>query len=227
MVPSISTGPASPAQTTEWTPEGLWRPLVCRGHETEPPDPLNAVESDGNLGLSSAQCSYPFLLGSRCSVRRGSARPVALGSVALDVFGRGGRHTHLSLGCRPTHQRGAAPRVIVLQERRVSDDRQPLVIAYVARHDDLLPAVPSDPGLKILTSVGAVVVIGVAAHCTFRRILVGARDGLMTSIHRSFGVSLAYVRLSLEATVLVWAGSWAERRMGTAFFAATIGFSIR
>jgi hypothetical protein len=49
----------------------------------------------------------------------------------------------------------------------------------------------------------------------------------MTSLHRRLGVSVVYVRLSLEVTVLVV--GWfmgGTVGVGTAFFAATIGFSI-
>ena len=55
----------------------------------------------------------------------------------------------------------------------------------------------------------------------------GPRDGLMTSLHRHLGVSVVYVRLTLEVAVLV--AGWllgGTVGVGTAFFAATIGFSI-
>jgi uncharacterized membrane protein YczE len=102
------------------------------------------------------------------------------------------------------------------------------VIAYVLDMTTYFLAVPSDPGLKILYIVGAVVVIGVGSALYLSTNLgPGPRDGLMTSIHRHFGVSLVYVRLSLEATVLVvgWLMGGTVG-VGTAFFAATIGFSI-
>jgi uncharacterized protein len=55
----------------------------------------------------------------------------------------------------------------------------------------------------------------------------GPRDGLMTSLHRRLGVSIVYVRLCLESTVLLigWllGGSVG---IGTAVFALGIGFSI-
>ncbi len=55
----------------------------------------------------------------------------------------------------------------------------------------------------------------------------GPRDGLMTSIHRNFGISIVYVRLSIEATVLVigWLLGGVVG-VGTAVFALGIGFSI-
>jgi uncharacterized membrane protein YczE len=55
----------------------------------------------------------------------------------------------------------------------------------------------------------------------------GPRDGLMTGLHRRFGVSVVYVRLTIEVCVLI-AGWLLGGTVGvaTAFFAATIGFSI-
>jgi hypothetical protein len=49
----------------------------------------------------------------------------------------------------------------------------------------------------------------------------------MTSLHRRLGVSVVYVRLTLEIVVLVvgWLMGGTVG-VGTAFFAATIGFSI-
>jgi uncharacterized membrane protein YczE len=49
----------------------------------------------------------------------------------------------------------------------------------------------------------------------------------MTSLHRHLGVSVVYVRLTLEIAVLVT--GWllgGTVGVATAFFAATIGFSI-
>jgi len=55
----------------------------------------------------------------------------------------------------------------------------------------------------------------------------GPRDGLMTSIHRHFGLSIVYVRLGIEATVLVIGWLLGGRvGVGTAIFAGGIGFSI-
>jgi uncharacterized membrane protein YczE len=103
-----------------------------------------------------------------------------------------------------------------------------IIIAYVLNMTTYLVPVPSNPGYKILYLVGAVVAIGVASALYLSTNLgPGPRDGLMTSIHRRFGVSLVYVRLSLEATVLLvgWLMGGTVG-VGTAFFAATIGFSI-
>lgn len=55
----------------------------------------------------------------------------------------------------------------------------------------------------------------------------GPRDGVMTSLHRRLGISVVYVRLSIEVVVLIigWLLGGVVG-IGTAFFAATIGFSI-
>jgi hypothetical protein len=49
----------------------------------------------------------------------------------------------------------------------------------------------------------------------------------MTSLHRRFGVSVVYVRLAMELTVLLvgWLLGGVVG-IGTAFFASSIGFSI-
>jgi uncharacterized protein len=55
----------------------------------------------------------------------------------------------------------------------------------------------------------------------------GPRDGLMTSLHRRLGVSVVYVRLSLEVTVL--AVGWllgGTAGVGTVLFAGAIGFAL-
>jgi uncharacterized membrane protein YczE len=103
-----------------------------------------------------------------------------------------------------------------------------IVIVYVPDITTYVLVVPSDPRLIILYIVSGVVVIGIGSalhHST--NLGPGPRDGLMTSPHRHLGVSLAYVCLTLEATVIVvgWLVGGTVC-VGTAFFAATIGFSI-
>ena len=103
-----------------------------------------------------------------------------------------------------------------------------IVIAYVLDLTTYALVVPSNPGLKVLYIVGGVVVIGIGSALYLSTNLgPGPRDGLMTSLHRRLGVSLVYVRLTLEATVLLvgWLMG-GTLGVGTAFFAATIGFSI-
>lgn len=55
----------------------------------------------------------------------------------------------------------------------------------------------------------------------------GPRDGVMTSLHRRFGISLVYVRLGMELTVLMvgWLLGGVVG-VGTAIFASCVGFSV-
>jgi uncharacterized protein len=103
-----------------------------------------------------------------------------------------------------------------------------VIIAYVLDITTYLLPVPSNPGLKILYIVGAVEVIGAGSALYLSTNLgPGPRDGLMVGLHRRLGVSLVYIRLALEATVfLVGWLMGGTVGVGTAFFAATIGFSI-
>lgn len=103
-----------------------------------------------------------------------------------------------------------------------------VVIAYVLDVVSTNLAVPHAYWLKSLYVVGAVLVIGMGSALYLTTGLgPGPRDGLMTSLHRRLGVSVVYVRLTLEVTVLVvgWLMGGTVG-VGTAFFAATIGFSI-
>jgi uncharacterized membrane protein YczE len=103
-----------------------------------------------------------------------------------------------------------------------------IVIAYVLDLVSTNLAVPHADWLKSLYVVSAVVVIGVGSALYLTTGLgPGPRDGLMTSWHRRLGVSVVYIRLTLEVTVLVvgWLMGGTVG-VGTAFFAATIGFSI-
>ncbi len=153
------------------------------------------------------------------------------GASPWTVFAQGvSRHTHLSLGWS-TALISAVVLLgwIGLRERPGFGTLANLVvIAYVLDMTTYLLAVPHNPGLKILYIVGAVVVIGVGSALYLSTNLgPGPRDGLMTGLHRRLGVSLVYVRLTLEATVLV--AGWlmgGTVGVGTAFFAGTIGFSI-
>ena len=103
-----------------------------------------------------------------------------------------------------------------------------LVIAYVLDLTAATLPVPAAPLARAGYMVAAVVAIGIgSAFYLTCGLGPGPRDGLMTSLHRRFGVSVVYVRLSLEITVLV--AGWLMGGVvgvGTAFFAATIGFSI-
>jgi uncharacterized membrane protein YczE len=103
-----------------------------------------------------------------------------------------------------------------------------IIIAYVLDLVSTNLAVPHSYWLKSVYVVGAVVVIGIGSALYLTTGLgPGPRDGLMTSLHRRLGVSVVYIRLTLEVTVLVvgWLMGGTVG-VGTAFFAATIGFSI-
>ena len=103
-----------------------------------------------------------------------------------------------------------------------------VVIAYVLDLTTSLVAVPAGDLVRAFYMVAAVAVIGVGSALYLTTGLgPGPRDGLMTSLHRHLHVSVVYVRLTLELTVLIigWLMGGTVG-IGTAFFAATIGFSI-
>ncbi|MDE2282419.1 MAG: hypothetical protein KGJ92_06590 [Actinomycetales bacterium] len=90
-----------------------------------------------------------------------------------------------------------------------------------------IPA-PSGEISRWLFVAGAVIAIGMGSALYLTTGLgPGPRDGLMTSLHRRLGVSVVYVRVTLEVAVL--AIGWfmgGTVGLGTAVFAGTIGFSI-
>jgi len=103
-----------------------------------------------------------------------------------------------------------------------------VIIAYMLNLTaDLVPT-PHNPVMKTIFVVGAVAAIGIGSALYLTTGLgPGPRDGLMTGLHRHLGVSVVYVRLTLEVVVLI--AGWllgGTVGVGTAFFAATIGFSI-
>jgi len=153
------------------------------------------------------------------------------GATPWTVFAQGvSRHTHWSLGWST-----AVISVVVLlgwfplRERPGFGTITNLVIiAYVLDIVSTNLAVPHAVWLKIVYVIGAVLVIGVGSALYLTTGLgPGPRDGLMTGLHRRLGVSVVYVRLTLEVTVLIigWLMGGTVG-VGTAFFAATIGFSI-
>jgi uncharacterized membrane protein YczE len=103
-----------------------------------------------------------------------------------------------------------------------------LIIAYTLDLTSAAVATPTSQWLRAALMVAGVAAIGVGSALYLTTGLgPGPRDGVMTSLHRRLGVSVVYVRLSLEVTVLVvgWLLGGVVG-VGTAFFAATIGFSI-
>ena len=103
-----------------------------------------------------------------------------------------------------------------------------VVIAWVLDLTSSHVATPSSPVWRALLMVAGVAAIGVgSAFYLTTGLGPGPRDGLMTSLHRRLHVSVVYVRLSLEVSVLVVGWSLGGVvGVGTAFFASTVGFSI-
>lgn len=103
-----------------------------------------------------------------------------------------------------------------------------IIIAYVLDLTTYALAVPHAAWLKATYVLGAVASIGVgSAFYLTCNLGPGPRDGLMTGLHNRLHVSIVYTRLSIEAVVLT-IGWLMGGTVGfaTAFFAATIGFSI-
>ena len=103
-----------------------------------------------------------------------------------------------------------------------------VVIAYTLDLTTYLVAAPHANWLKVAYVLGAVASIGIgSAFYLTCNLGPGPRDGLMTGVHNRFHVSVVYVRLTIEVVVLT-VGWLLGGTVGvaTAFFAATIGFSI-
>lgn len=153
------------------------------------------------------------------------------GASPWTVFAQGvARHTHLSLGWSTALISCVVLFIwILLRERPgFGTIANVVVIAYVLDMTTYILPVPSNPLIKILYILAAVEVIGIGSALYLSTNLgPGPRDGLMTGLHRRFGVSLVYVRLSIEVPVLIigWLMGGTVG-IGTAFFALTIGFSI-
>lgn len=103
-----------------------------------------------------------------------------------------------------------------------------VIIAFVLDLTTLTIGVPNNPLVKVVYIITAVTAIGIGSALYLTTGLgPGPRDGLMTSLHRHLHVSVVYVRLALEITVLI--AGWllgGTVGIGTAVFATTIGFSI-
>ncbi len=153
------------------------------------------------------------------------------GATPWTVFAEGvARHAHISLGWST-----ALISCVVLLAWLPLGERPGfgtianlVIIAYVLDLTAALVPTPHNYLIKALFVVGAVVAIGIGSSLYLTTGLgPGPRDGLMTSLHRHFGVSVVYVRLTLEVVVLIigWLMGGTVG-VGTAFFAATVGFSI-
>lgn len=102
------------------------------------------------------------------------------------------------------------------------------IIAFVLDVTTFTVGVPRNDVVKALYMVGAVLLIGMgSAFYLTCGLGPGPRDGLMTGLHRRLHVSVVYIRLSIEVTVLI-VGWLLGGTVGvaTAFFAATVGYSI-
>jgi hypothetical protein len=103
-----------------------------------------------------------------------------------------------------------------------------VIIALVLDVTTLLLTSPTNAIVRASYVIGAIIAIGAGSALYLTTGLgPGPRDGLMTSLHRRLGVSVVYVRLAIEVTVL--AIGWfmgGTVGVGTALFALTIGFSV-
>ncbi len=154
-----------------------------------------------------------------------------LGATPWTVFAQGvAAHLHVSLGLATA---GISAVVLLawfpLRERPGFGTVSNLVvIAYVLDVTVSTAPAPSAMVLRALYVALAVAAIGVGSALYLTTGLgPGPRDGLMTSLHRRLGVSVVYVRLSLEVAVLT-VGWLLGGTVGvaTAIFAASIGFAI-
>ncbi|HVA52608.1 MAG TPA: hypothetical protein VNF05_03745 [Acidimicrobiales bacterium] len=179
-----------------------------------------------------ARMALPLVLGlSLFGFGEGLLVEAQWGATPWTVFAQGvSRHTHWSLGWST-----AAISVVVLLGWLPLRERPGLgtlanliIIAYVLDLASTNLAVPEASWLKVVYVVSAVLAIGAGSALYLTTGLgPGPRDGLMTGLHRRLRVSVVYVRLTLEACVLV--AGWlmgGTVGVGTAFFAATIGFSF-
>lgn len=153
------------------------------------------------------------------------------GATPWTVFAQGvAKHVHVSLGWSTALISGV---VLLLwwplRERPGFGTIANLVIiALVLELTTQVVAAPSQQLQRALYVVGAVAAIGVGSALYLTTGLgPGPRDGLMTSLHRQLGVSVVYVRLSLETVILLVGWTMGGTvGVGTAFFAATVGFSL-
>ena len=153
------------------------------------------------------------------------------GATPWTVFAQGlARHLHVSLGWATILvSLGVLLAWWPLRERPGAGTLANLVV--IATVLDLTAshvATPTSPAWRGALMVAGVAAIGVGSALYLTTGLgPGPRDGLMTSLHRRLGVSVVYVRLSLEVVVLMVGWSLGGVvGVGTAFFASTVGFAI-
>jgi len=153
------------------------------------------------------------------------------GASPWTVFAEGiAKHAQISLGWAT-----AAISIVVLlgwiplrQRLGFGTISNVIIIAYVLDLTTYAVSAPHVTWLKVLYVVGAVLAIGIgSAFYLTCNLGPGPRDGLMTGLHNRLNVSIVYIRLSIEAVVLTV--GWllgGNPGVATAFFAATVGFSI-
>ncbi|MDE3106658.1 MAG: hypothetical protein KGJ42_00700 [Acidobacteriota bacterium] len=153
------------------------------------------------------------------------------GATPWTVFAQGlARHLHVSIGWS-TALIGAGVLTLwwPLRERPgFGTISNLIIIALVLDVTTVLLASPESAFARAIYVVSAIVAIGLgSAFYLTTGLGPGPRDGLMTSLHRRLGVSVVYVRLSIEVTVLIigWLMGGTVG-VGTALFALTIGFSV-
>jgi uncharacterized protein len=153
------------------------------------------------------------------------------GATPWTVFAEGiSRHSLLSLGWATALISAVVLLLwIPLRERPGIGTLSNLIVIalFLQLTVDYLP-VAHQWWLKLLYIVGAIEIIGVGSTLYLTTGLgPGPRDGLMTSLHRRLGVSVVYVRIAIEVSVL--SIGWllgGTVGVGTALFAGLIGYSI-
>ncbi len=154
-----------------------------------------------------------------------------LGASPWTVFAEGvSRHLHLSLGLTTALISGV---VLLawwpLRERPGLGTVANLVVIALVLQVTVSWIHPASTipvrGLFVVAGV-TVIGLGSALYLTCR-MGPGPRDGLMTSLHRRWGVSVVYVRAGLEVSVLTM--GWllgGVAGVGTALFAGGIGVAL-
>lgn len=153
------------------------------------------------------------------------------GATPWTVFAEGlSRHSGLSLGWSTAIVSAIVLLLwIPLRERPGLGTLTNLVIiAYVLDISSATLPTPHAAWLRLIYIASGVLVIGLGSALYLTTGLgPGPRDGLMTSLHRRLGLSVVYVRLTLEVVVLVigilLGGDFG---LGTLVFAGGIGFAI-
>jgi uncharacterized membrane protein YczE len=154
-----------------------------------------------------------------------------LGATPWTVFAEGlGKHLHISIGWST-----ALISVVVLlgwipfrEKPGIGTVANVIVIASALNETVALMPTPHAMLLRAGLVLAGIEAIGLGSALYLTTALgPGPRDGLMTSMHRQWHISVVYVRSAIEATVLVAGVSLGGVfGVGTFVFAASIGFCI-